>query len=101
MTHDSPTPPSPITATDDPARTSAVLSAAPTPVVTQQPMSAATSGGVPSGTGIAAAAGTFWRSANVPIAQYVRMSRPRASWRAARPLGMRCVYEGLAEQLQT
>ena len=69
MTHDSPTPPSPMTATDDPGRTSAVFTAAPTPVVTQQPIRAATSGGTPSGIGIAAAAGTFWRSANVPIAQ--------------------------------
>ena len=101
ITQDNPTPPRPITATDDPARTSAVLRAAPAPVVTQQPIRAATSGGVPSGTGIAAAAGTFWRSANVPIAQYVRTSPPPARRSAARPLGIRCVYDGLSEQFQT
>ena len=58
-----------MTTTDEPCWTSAVFVAAPTPVVTQQPINAATSAGVPSGTGIAAPAGTFWRSANVPIAQ--------------------------------
>ena len=67
MTTDSPTPPSPMTATLAPAGTSAVRVTAPTPVATQQPMSAATSAGVPSGIGIAAAAGTIWDSAMVPI----------------------------------
>lgn len=38
-----PTPPQPITATEDAASTLAVLSAAPSPVVTPQPMSAAIS----------------------------------------------------------
>ena len=51
MTHDSPTPPSPMTATLAPAGTWAVFSTAPTPVVTQQPMSAATAGSTPSGSG--------------------------------------------------
>ena len=51
ITHDSPTPPSPMTATLAPAGTSAVLSTAPTPVDTQQPMSAATAGSTPSGSG--------------------------------------------------
>ena len=58
MTHDSPTPPSPITTTVDPAGTSAVFSTAPTPVDSPQPISAATSGDTPSGIGIAAVAGT-------------------------------------------
>ncbi len=40
-----PTPPQPITATVEPGSTCAVLSAAPTPVVTPQPMSASTSSG--------------------------------------------------------
>src|SRR2546430_2222636 len=40
-----PTPPQPITATLDPGSTSAVLSAAPTPVVTPQPISASWSSG--------------------------------------------------------
>ena len=67
ITHDSPTPPSPITATVDPAGTAAVLSTAPTPVETPQPMSAATSGGTPSGIGTTAVAGTTCAFANVPI----------------------------------
>jgi len=48
---------------------SAVFVIAPTPVVRQQPISAAISWGVAGSTGIAAAAGTFWRFANVPIAE--------------------------------
>ena len=69
MTADSPTPPSPMTTTLDPGSTGSVFVTAPTPVATQHPISAATSGGVPSGIGIAAAAGTTWASAIVPIAQ--------------------------------
>ena len=44
-TTDWPTPPQPSTATDDPGHTAAVLSTAPTPVVTPQPMSASCSSG--------------------------------------------------------
>ena len=40
-----PTPPQPRTATVEPGRTSAVLSAAPTPVVTPQPISESCSAG--------------------------------------------------------
>ena len=40
-TTESPTPPQPQTATVEPGRTAAVLTAAPTPVVTPQPMRAA------------------------------------------------------------
>ena len=69
ITADRPTPPSPITATLDPGSTGNVFVTAPTPVATQHPTSAATSGGVPSGIGIAAAAGTTCASAIVPIAQ--------------------------------
>ncbi len=69
ITHDSPTPPRPMTATLAPAGTSAVLRTAPTPVETQQPMSAATPGSTPSGSGMAAAAGTTVAPAIVPIAQ--------------------------------
>ena len=67
ITHDSPTPPRPITATVDPAGTSAVLMTAPTPVDTPHPISAATSGGTPSGIGTTALAGTTWAVAIVPI----------------------------------
>ena len=42
---DWPTPPQPMTATVEPGSTSAVLSAAPTPVVTPQPISASCSSG--------------------------------------------------------
>ena len=48
-----PTPPQPMTATDEPASTSAVLMAAPRPVVTPQPISAAMSNGTSSGIGTA------------------------------------------------
>ena len=67
MTHDSPTPPSPTTTTLAPAGTPAVLSTAPTPVDTPQPMSAATSAGTPSGIGTTAVAGTTCADAMVPI----------------------------------
>ena len=67
MTTERPTPPRPNTTTDDPASTRAVLTTAPTPVETQQPMSAATSAGMPSGMGTAAVAGTTWASAKVPM----------------------------------
>jgi len=67
MTHESPTPPRPITATVEPAGTSAVRRTAPTPVATPQPMSAATSAGTPSGIGTTAVAGTTWAVALVPI----------------------------------
>ena len=59
------------------------MSTAPTPVVTQQPMSAATAGSVASGTGIAAAAGTTEASAIVAIAQYDRIRSPGSSLRNA------------------
>ena len=58
-----------MTATEAPAGTAAVLSTAPTPVVTQQPIRAATAGSVPSGSGMAAAAGATAASAIVEIAQ--------------------------------
>ena len=51
------------------AGTAAVLRTAPTPVVTQQPISAAAPGSTPSGSGIAAAAGTTDASAIVAMAQ--------------------------------
>src|SRR4029079_14138508 len=69
MTHDNPTPPSPMTTTLAPGWTAPVFVIAPTPVVTQQPISAATAWGVVGSTGIAAAAGTFWRSADVAVAE--------------------------------
>ena len=47
ITADSPTPPSPMTHTDAPTGTAAVFSTAPTPVDTQQPINAATSGELP------------------------------------------------------
>ena len=58
-----------MTATLAPAGTAAVLSTAPTPVETQQPMSAATAGSTPSGSAIAAASGTTVTPAIVPIPQ--------------------------------
>ena len=69
MTIDRPTPPTPRTATLAPSGTAAVLSTAPTPVDTQQPMRAATSAGTLDGSATAADAGTTVRSAIVPIAR--------------------------------
>ena len=69
MIADSPTPPSPTTTTDSPGRTRAVSSTAPTPVVTAQPMSAATSGGVRGSMGMAASAATTCAEPKVPMPQ--------------------------------
>ena len=61
-----PTPPHPNTTTDDPGVTFTVLIAAPTPVVTPQPMSDAISNGTSSAILMAASAGIVVYSANVP-----------------------------------
>jgi len=53
-------------ATVEPAWTAAVFTTAPTPVETPHPMSAATSGGTPSGIGTTADAGTTCADAIVP-----------------------------------
>ena len=87
MTIDSPTPPSPITATLAPAGTSAVLRTAPTPVDTQHPMSAATAGSTPSGSATAAASGTTVASAIVPIPQYERIGSPAVRGEDGRAVG--------------
>ena len=61
-----PTPPHPMTATDDPGSTWAVLSAAPTPVVTPQPISASWSSGRSVVTRTAWCSATVMSSAKVP-----------------------------------
>ena len=61
-----PTPPQPTTTALSPARTPAVLSTAPTPVATLQPIRAATSGGTRGSTATTADSGTIVASANVP-----------------------------------
>jgi hypothetical protein len=66
-TTDRPTPPSPTTSTDWPSRTAAVLSTAPTPVMTAQPTSAACSSGTASGTGSTARSDTTVCSAKPPV----------------------------------
>ena len=71
-----PTPPQPMTATDEPASTSAVLRAAPSPVVTPQPMSAAMSKGTSSGIGTAQPASTTTSSAKVPVPAKPKTSPP-------------------------
>jgi hypothetical protein len=105
ITHDSPTPPRPITATLAPRGTSAVLSTAPTPVVTQQPISAATAGSTPSGSAIAAATGTTVASAMVAIPQYDRTAaspgRASVSARTVAPSGIRWRNEGESTHAQT
>ena len=60
---ESPTPPQPKTATDEPGVTFAVLIAAPTPVITPQPIRQARSKGISLGTGIAPDSGTTQYSA--------------------------------------
>ena len=62
----SPTPPQPMTATVSPASTRAALVTEHTPVVTQQPMRAATSGGMSPLTRTACSAGHTTCSAQVP-----------------------------------
>ena len=71
-----PTPPQPMTATDEPASTSAVLRAAPRPVVTPQPMRAAMSKGTSSGIGTAQPASTTTSSAKVPVPAKPKTSPP-------------------------
>ena len=97
MTTESPTPPSPKTTTPSPGRTRAVFSTAPTPVETQQPMSAAAEGSMSSGTGTAATAGTTVAWANVPRPRYGRTSvaSPRRS--RVEPSGNRLVRAALPE----
>ena len=56
-----------MTVTDSPASTLAVFRMAPMPVVTAQPISAATSGGVRGSILMAALPATTWRSPKVPI----------------------------------
>ena len=62
-----PTPPSPTTATDAPAGTRAVLTTAPTPVITAQPKIAATSGGTSGSIRTTELGTTTARSANAEI----------------------------------
>lgn len=60
----SPTPPQPTTATVSPGLTRAVLTTAPTPVITAQPISASSVSGSEESTLIAVWTGTTERSAN-------------------------------------
>ena len=62
-----PTPPQPKTTTDDPGVTLAQFTAAPTPVVTPQPMRAAISKGTSSSMAIAARSWMVAYSLNVPV----------------------------------
>ena len=94
MTHDRPD----AAEADDrdlaPAGTSAVLRTAPTPVETQQPMSAATAGSTPSGSGMAAASGTtvvVGHRAD-PAVRQDRLAGSVVS--AVAPSGRRCRNEG-------
>ena len=98
MTHDRPTPPSPMTATLAPAGTAAVLTTAPTPVETQQPMSAAIAGSTPSGRAIAASVGTTAAPAIVPIPQYDRTGSPSSVARTVAPSGIRWRNDGESGQ---
>ncbi len=97
MTHDRPTPPSPMTATLAPAGTVAVLVTAPTPVETQQPIRAATAGSTPSGSGMADASRTTVASAIVPMPQYDSTGPPWPRSAVASPAS-RWVNDGESRQ---
>ena len=73
-----PTPPQPITATIEPGSTCAVLSAAPTPVVTPQPISASCSSGRSDSTFTTDIRWTVIISANVPRPVMATISSPSA-----------------------
>ncbi len=92
-----PTPPQPITATDEPASTWAVLMAAPRPVVTPQPIRAAISNGTSSGIGTAQPAPTTTSSVKVPVPAKPKTSPPgRLKLRGARVREARQAQLGLA-----
>ncbi len=82
-----PTPPPPKTATEEPGWIFAVFSAAPAPVMTPQPISAATSKGTSFGILIGASARTTASSAKVPVpakpkaaADVVKWGSIKAGW---------------------
>ena len=76
---DSPTPPQPNTATDEPGSTFAVLNTAPTPVVTPQPTSAAQSSGIFGSILIRFSADTVAYSAIAPQPEKMLSGAPAAS----------------------
>ena len=80
-----PTPPQPTTATVWPACTRAVLVAAPTPVMTLQPTSAAASMGTPSGTGTSACSLTSCCSAKAAMPANCVTGWPFMERRSSRP----------------
>jgi hypothetical protein len=71
-----PTPPQPMTTTEEPGSTLAVWMAAPTPVVTPQPISAPISNGTSSGSFTAQPAATTLSSAKVPVPEKPKTSAP-------------------------
>src|SRR5829696_6396458 len=82
-----PTPPQPSTTAVSPGRTRAVLVTAPTPVVTAQPISAATGKGTSSGIGTAADSGTTVSSAKVPRPRKARTGVPSRRKKLVVPSG--------------
>ena len=75
-TTESPTPPQPHTATVEPGRTAAVLIAAPTPVVTPQPMRAAAWNGTSFAIGTTLIEGTTAYSAMLPRNDITKTGSP-------------------------
>src|SRR5262245_28139391 len=86
---DRPTPPQPNTATDEPGVTFAVLIAAPTPVITPQPTSAALSSGIALSITQALIAGTITSSAMQPRNCITPTSEPSLPCTRAVPSSMR------------
>src|SRR5581483_8549100 len=88
-----PTPPQPITSTDDPGATRAALIAAPTPVMTPQPTSEATSYGTSAAILIAPASGTISSSANVPAPAIPNIgSPPIVKWASMKASSMEVMH---------
>ncbi len=79
----SPTAPAPITSTDEPGVTRATRVAAPTPVITPQPIRQARSNGISRGTTTALLSCTTQHSACEDTAEKCRTSRPLSERREA------------------
>ena len=89
-----PTPPQPSTATLSPARTCATLITEPTPVITPQPLIAATGKGTASGIGVTASLRTSARPDSVPMLKDRSTGRPRhvvpSAWACPRDGSITC-----------
>ncbi len=90
----SPTPPQPSTATLSPRCTRATLTTEPKPVITPQPLIAATAKGTPSGMGVTASFRTSVSPESVPMLNERSIGRPRqrvpSAWACPREGSITC-----------